>query len=156
MWRYIVFASPRRLDLRLECKAITPVRKMLDIWPCFPIIVDDPQVMEYLGDNIIAALERHDRVCKINLGNLTSPLLKRLATVMEDPFPDLTDLRLESIEQAPLPVLPDSFLGGSATHLQSVTLERIPFPGLPKLLLSSNDLVKLHLSKIPNTGYFSP
>jgi hypothetical protein len=53
-------------------------------------------------------------------------------------------------------VLPDSFLGGSATRLQSVILEGIPFPGLPKLLRSSNDLVTLNLSKIPNTGYFSP
>jgi hypothetical protein len=155
-WRYIVFASPRRLDLRLECNATTPVREMLDIWPCFPIVVNDSQMRAYRGDNIIAALKHHNRVCKINLGDLTSPLLKRLATVTEGPFPELTDLSLTSIELAPSPVLPDSFLGGSATRLQSVTLEDIPFPGLPKLLRSSNDLVTLHLSKIPNTGYFSP
>jgi hypothetical protein len=158
-WRYVVFASPRRLALRLVCKATTPVRRILDIWPCLPIIINDPRVKEHLdGKDVIAALKCHDRVCKINLGNLTSSLLKRLARVTKRPFPALTDLDLIANECniEPVPALPDSFLGGSAPCLQSLCLSGIPFPGLPKLLRSSNDLVTLHLSDIPNTGYFSP
>jgi F-box-like len=85
-WRYIVFTSKRRLRLRLKCNATTPVREMLDIWPCLPIIVTDPVVVGHLdGDNIIAALELRDRVCEINLGNLTSSLLERLKTTFPTP-----------------------------------------------------------------------
>jgi len=35
-------------------------------------------------------------------------------------------------------------------------LDGIPFPGLPKLLLSATHLVKLRLSDIPHSGYISP
>jgi len=54
-------------------------------------------------------------------------------------------------------VLPESFLGGSAPRLRSLYLvERIPFPSIPKLLLSAHRLVKLTLWNIPDSGYFSP
>jgi hypothetical protein len=36
-WREVVFASPRRLNLALLCGEKTPVRKMLNIWPAFPM-----------------------------------------------------------------------------------------------------------------------
>jgi hypothetical protein len=35
-------------------------------------------------------------------------------------------------------------------------LEGIPFPGLPKLLLSATHIVSLQLRRIPHSGYFSP
>jgi hypothetical protein len=55
------------------------------------------------------------------------------------------------------PVLPDNFLGGSAPSLQSVWLEGIAFPSLPKLLLSAVGLVSLLLDKIPqDTSNISP
>jgi hypothetical protein len=53
-------------------------------------------------------------------------------------------------------VVPDSFLGGSAPSLRKLSLFYIPFPGLPKLLLSSTHLVDLHLWRIPHSGYFPP
>ncbi|KAH9987008.1 hypothetical protein BJV74DRAFT_796632 [Russula compacta] len=40
-WRYIIFASPLRLDLTLHCKASKPVREMLDTWPPLPIVIHD-------------------------------------------------------------------------------------------------------------------
>jgi hypothetical protein len=40
-WRDLVFASPRRLNLRLLCRKDTPVREMLDIWPALPIVIQD-------------------------------------------------------------------------------------------------------------------
>ena len=50
---------------------------------------------------------------------------------------------------------PDKFLGGS-THLRSLSLTGIPIPNLPKILLSSTNLVDLRLKSIPHDGYFSP
>ena len=35
-------------------------------------------------------------------------------------------------------------------------MDGIPFPGLPKLLLSANHLVDLSLTNIPHSGYISP
>ena len=53
-------------------------------------------------------------------------------------------------------VQPDSFLGGSAPRLQTLSLDSIPFPGLPKLLLSATHLVRLSLRSVPDSGYISP
>ncbi len=47
-------------------------------------------------------------------------------------------------------------LGGSAPRLRHFSLNAIPFPGLPKLLLSANHLVALWLTDIPHSGYISP
>ncbi|KAI9453117.1 hypothetical protein F5148DRAFT_485141 [Russula earlei] len=52
--------------------------------------------------------------------------------------------------------IPDSFLGGSAPLLQVLCLGNCAFPGLPKLLLSSNRLVVLILWDIPHSGYVLP
>jgi hypothetical protein len=38
-WRYVVFNSPHRLDLRLLCTDRTPVTNMLHIWPALPIAI---------------------------------------------------------------------------------------------------------------------
>jgi hypothetical protein len=72
---------------------------------------------------------------------------------MQVPFPELTLLRLSSDGEV---VLPDSFLGGFAPRLRYLWLNRIPFPGLPKLFLSATHFVALHLQDIPHSGYISP
>jgi hypothetical protein len=88
-WRKVVFGSPRRLDLRLHCKAGTPVRKMLDVWPLFPIIVKGYHHKKWGVDNFIATLEHNDRICQIVLfGTPSSQLIKALAA-MHQPFPVL-------------------------------------------------------------------
>ena len=68
-WRHIVFASPQSLDLRLECTDRTPTRSSLDIWPPFPITIScvSRELDEESQDNIIAALEHHDRITKIDI-----------------------------------------------------------------------------------------
>jgi len=157
-WRYVVFESPRRLNLRLLCTYSTPVRETLDAWPALPIIIRksvDPTSLLAGADNILAALEHHNRVCHIDLWGVPSSLLERFATVTKEPFPALTYLELWSNDES-VPVLPDSFLGGSAPHLRTLYLIGIPFPALPKLLLSTNDLVNLDLSDTPHSGYISP
>ena len=166
-WRNLVFVSPRRLNLRLVCTSGTPVREMLNIWPTLPIVVQ----AQFLGsrarycvdvsqniDGIIAALEHRDRVCQIGLRNLSFDQFSVFATILQESFPALTRLYLTSdIRWFEFPMLhPDSFLGGSAPRLRSLTLEGITFPELPKLLLSSKNLVELFLLNVPHSGYISP
>jgi hypothetical protein len=76
-------------------------------------------------------------VREIDLQKVSSSHLENLSAAMLVPFPELTVLRLGSYGEV---VLPDSFLGGSASHLEELYLSRIPFPGLPKLLLSATHL----------------
>jgi F-box-like len=64
-WRYIVFASPLRLDLRLRCTGLTPVRKTLDVWPPLPIEIRVSYIRLRVEDNVIAALESPNRVRSI-------------------------------------------------------------------------------------------
>src|SRR5216683_5505093 len=154
-WRYVVFNSPRRLGLRLLCTDRTPVTNMLDIWPALPIVIcAGPSILASGVTNIISALQQHNRVCTIDVSVVPHSLLKEFAA-MQEPFPALTNLWLSSFAEN-APVLPDSFLGGSAPSLQSLYLSGIPFPALPKLLLSTHDLVTLRLWFIPRSGYFSP
>jgi hypothetical protein len=159
-WRHIVFASPRRLNLRLYCTDRRPVRKMLDIWPALPIMISnlndfDPESWVEGADNIIAALERKERICNIRLGDVPSWLLERFAVMMQGPFPSLTSLLLWSNNDT-VPVLPDSFLNGHAPRLRSLQLDNTSFPMLRKLPLVASDLVDLRLWDIPESGYISP
>ena len=105
-----------------------------------------------------AAVVHANRVCEINLLRLTSSQLHRLASAMQDQFPALIHLKLDIARHSRRPVraLPGGFLGGSGPRLQSLELHSIPFPALPKLLLSTTDIVHLKLWHIPHSGYFSP
>lgn len=161
-WRYVIFALPRSLDLRLVITESTPAKQMLDVWPSFPIVVTNSfhhKVSKPVfdgGDNLIDALNHHDVVCHINLRNLGRLWEKpALAAVMQEPFPELTHMELRSDSEIPL-ALPDAFLGGSAPRLRTLRLNSISFPALPNLLLSARHLVKLRLWRIPNTGYIPP
>jgi len=157
-WRCIVFASPRRLDLKLYCTRQRSVNsKTLDIWPGLPIVI----VAKDMGSkedvtNIIAALGHHDRVCKIYYLNeqLQDSFLKEFAAI-DEPFLTLTSLTLFSFGQN-LPVFPDSFLGGYAPRLRSLLLNGIPYPSIGKLLSSTTNLVQLSLRRIPHSGYIAP
>ena len=158
-WRHVIFASPRRLDLTLLCTYGTPVRKNLGCWPPFPLVLDyftwygTARAPDDKGD-LIAALECPDRIRSIKLA-ITRSLMVPVASVMQEPFLALTNLRLSS-EDRDAPVLPDAFLGGSAPSLQKIHFLGISFPALPTLLLSADDLVYLRLEYIPQGGYISP
>ena len=159
-WRYIVFDSPHRLNLTILCMNLNgTLTKTLDIWPELPI-----EIYVYYGHmilppsvtDVVSLLKWNDRVCKITITNIPSSLFKALVATSE-PFPALIelDLTVTSTEEDP-PILPDSFLGGSAPRLQSLALWGIPFPAIGKLLLSTHDLVTLYLGSIPPSGYISP
>jgi hypothetical protein len=156
-WRSVVFASPNFLGLRLVYGPRTRL-ELRGIWPPLPITIKDefdrPMPEDYDFD---AAVVHRNRVCEINLVYLTSLQLQRLASAMHGQFPALISLILQFPSfRRPAPVLPDGFLGGYAPRLQYLTLHSIPFPALPKLLLSATDLVRLILWDIPYSGYISP
>ena len=114
-------------------------------------MVDWPMPEDFDFDAVIM---HYSRVCEINL-RLTSSQLQRLASAMQGQFTALIHLGLDSSSRPTLP-LPDGFLLGSTPRLQTLELDSIPFPALPKLLLSTTDLVRLDLRNIPHSGYFAP
>ena len=154
-WRLVVFGSPRSLNLQLACTHRTPVRRILDVWLPFPIVLRGNYYSNLGKDNIIATLEHNDRVCEIELRHISSSLWENVLTVMQEPFPILTDLKLLFTDNM-ASVVPDSFLGGSTPRLRKLVLDGIPFPGLPKLLPSTTHLVHLQLLNIPHSSYFTP
>lgn len=137
------------------------MRELLDTWPPLPIIIKcwlySTSTSEYPIPGAITALKHRDRVRQIQLSHVTRPLLDILETAMQEPYPVLTTLELWS-DDVIAPVLPDTFLGGSAPCLQRISLEGIAFPALPKLLIFTANLVSLLLDKIPpdTVGYMSP
>ena len=160
-WRRIVSQSPTRLNLRLVCTRSTPARDTLNIWPPLPLIIFDFE--DIFGfkpldvDNIIAALEHNDRVCRIKLDRFSSSEFDFItnSAAMQKPFLELTYLRLCKFVYNELEsIIPNSFMGGTAPRLQSFFLHA-PFPGLPKLLCSAAHLVNLELY-VPQTGYIPP
>jgi hypothetical protein len=113
-WRSVVFGSPRRLNLRLVCTAGTPARDMLDVWPSLPLLIHDGPSYAEVVDEILAALEHRDRVVKIHLFESDDSDLENVLAAMQEPYPELTELMLHSFG-GKVSVIPDSFLGGSAT-----------------------------------------
>ena len=160
-WRHVIFASPRRLDLQFLCTPNTPVRELLNFLPpAMPIIISnwtrnpppyDPLSPED-GHQVISALENRDRVRWVHLDGITSLLLEKLVGMMQETFPMMKLVRLWS-EDGTVPVLPETFLGGTCPRLHTFWLHGIPFPRLPRLLSSTNDLVVLRLENIPDSGY---
>jgi len=162
-WRYIVLASPRRLDLRIECNRRTPTRKLLDIWPPFPISISCypwGSGSAHGDRNIFAALQRPNRISHIDLSDISSMEVEQFAAAMDEPFPILTDLCVHTFEMYLEPPgtaeLPDSFLGRSAPRLQTLLLEGVAFPSLPNLALSASHFQYLNLHSIPHAGYIPP
>ena len=155
-WRRIVFGSPRHLNLELVCTIKTRVRDTLGIWPALPLIIlCQGDYRTGSVDNIIAVFEHRDRVRQVALLAVPSSDLEIILAAMQQPLPELTNLWILS-KDGTVPVVPNSFLGGSAPLLRHFSLDRIPFPGLLNLLLSATHLVSLHLDDIPHSGYFSP
>ena len=152
-WRRIIFASPNYLNLQLLCDNKTPARASLDIWPPLPIVISYQRHYVNGDQNVIAALGHQDRITKIIFPETSRPVVERLSAFMQEPFPALTELELSGES---VPVLPEAFLGGSAPCLRSCTLRGIGFPGLPNLLASTSQLVRLLLHDLPDSGYISP
>jgi hypothetical protein len=155
-----MFASSRYLHLELLCTHGTPVncKERLGHLPAFPIVISflDP-FLDGDGDDLIAALGHRDRVRIVEI-SVPLSLFEELATAMQEPLPALTHLRFESDKFVPveMPTLPDSFLGGSAPLLETISITGIPFPAVPTLLSSARNLVNVDLCEMPESGYIPP
>ena len=159
-WRHIVFESPRRLDLQLVCTRTTPTSRLLDVWLHLPIAVlvsssPHPPVDKNSMENLIAALECRDRISKIHISDIQSPVLETLATVLHEPLPILTTFSLRSTDDS-VPVLPETFFGGFAPSLRTFWSTGIPFSTFPKFLLCFTNIVYLCFRAIPSSGYILP
>lgn len=89
----------------------------LDIWPSLPLVVSGMKPDISTGmDNIIAALVQSNRVRKATLLHLADWEMEKVLAAMQVPFPELAHLELWFDGETS--VIPDSFLGGSAPHLQ--------------------------------------
>ena len=158
-WRHIIFESPRRLDLRLICSHTTPMKRLLDIWPPFPItvacILSRMQADGKGVENVIAAIEHRNRISETYIFSIHSPTLEKLIPVMDEPLPILTYFFLGSNEES-VPVLPNTFLGGSAPCLRRFVLKGISFPTFSKFVLFASCIDTLGLVDIPHSGYISP
>ncbi|KAH9971261.1 hypothetical protein BGW80DRAFT_1460770 [Lactifluus volemus] len=157
-WRYIIFESPIRLNLELICTENSPVKGLLDVWPPFPLIIRfklDYWRIFIATHNLIAALERRDRVREIHLNFVTPDhyLPERIVMAMTGSFPAL---RYFSFKADIPPVDLETLLNGSAPCLRHLTLSRISFPSLPQLLSSTSDLTFLDLSNISIYRYIVP
>lgn len=155
-WRRLIFAWPNHLEVRVECETKPAVAKALDVWPALPISIRSMVTYKDGGD-IIAALEHRERMAEIRLLGLSGPQLEECVTLMQGPFPVLRCLSLgcdANLNDAL--VVTDAFLAGSASHLRLLGLGGVPFPTLPRLLLTARDLVHLNLWGITSAGYVSP
>ena len=131
---------------------------MLDVWPEPPISIRWSAHFDDAGlDNVIATLKHNDRVCEILVDDLTNSSWGIVMEAMQRPFPMVTDLHLWSLDDDDDSVLalPNSLLNGSATRLRTLSLQSIPFPVLPDILLSAPNLLCLTLDDIPLSGYVS-
>ncbi|KAI9513399.1 hypothetical protein F5148DRAFT_3576 [Russula earlei] len=154
-WRHVVSVSPLRLGLKIYCKSRVPIKPILDLWPTLPLVVrfKGPE-SKALHKNFLVALRRPDRVREIDL-ILSSSIVP--STEIQESFLALERIKLKSCYNFGTPVL-TKFLGGSAPRLTSIEVDgvAIPFPALRKVLLSTNNLVRLQLDNITSAGYFSP
>jgi hypothetical protein len=161
-WRIIVFGSPRHLNLRLLCTPKMPADDTLSIWPALPFLIQgtiSSTPDNAISNNTVTMLNYSDRLRVIDF-EIWDSQFGYVSAAMEKPFPELTHLLLDASHARYFGltelVLPDLFLGGSAPRLQVISLSGIPFPGLPRLLLSATHLVSLYLSESPSFGRISP
>ena len=135
----------------------------IDVWPPLPIVIivdvfESWSTHTWCLDNVVEALRHNDRICQLTISEILSEDLEEILAATQKPFPALTHLELlqPQLHKETAPLNPGSFSGGSAPHLQTLRLDCVPFPGLPKLLLSATNLVDLDLRRIPYSGYISP
>ena len=159
-WRRIIFRSQHRLGLRILCEDGAPIESALAFWPNLPLVAKfhSGEKSKNIPGNVMVALHHLDRLCEIDL-HVTSSLLAQIVEVTHEPCQALESICITvETHRGPSILVRNAFLGGSAPHLRKIKMEGVPlpFPEIRQILLSTNNLVELHLSKIPNDACFSP
>ena len=85
-------------------------------------------------DNIMAALEHRDRTSHIYIPHMNGSTTEKLIAAMQEPFPMLESCVLDSIDE-PVPVLPETFLGGSALSYKILQLVGNSIFDIPQVYL---------------------
>ena len=157
-WRFIVYTHPRLLDLPIILTNTNPIWETPDFFPA-----DTPVILWYRYslsdediDNIFDTLKNPARICEMDV-DMTRSLLEKCGSLLEESFPALGYLRLESrgTTSGRALVIPDNFLGNSAPRLRVVRLQNTVCPTLPRLLSTSQNLVSLQLEHIPGERIFT-
>ena len=175
-WRNVFSLSPHRLDLRIVCDDYgRAIEDVLYSWPTLPVVVGHRESRAeqwsdrlrqydlypsraYPPRNIMVALSHPDRLCEIDL-NVKSSWAVPIVKIVLKPCQALERIRITvKNTMGPSILFQNAFLGGSAPHLKVIKLDGISFPFLEirRVLLSTDNLIELHLSKIPHAAYFSP
>jgi hypothetical protein len=153
-WRSVLLESSHYLGIRLFFTGGMPVKEILSSSPILPI------VMRYMGaqgssplslgdqDNIMTLLGLPTRLREVQL-IMATPLLEKITTLMQQPFPVLEYLCLSTLHGL---VLPSKF-GGDMPHLRTLRIVGFALPAAPQLLLSAHDLVCLQLEEVPSVGH---
>jgi len=157
-WRYLILASPARLDLHLICTYGTPVADMLAYSPPFPLIINyldyglDPSTED--EDAILLALQCRDRVRRIGLST-PAPNLLKLMNGIDGQFPALERLFIwpRTKDDTSL-MIPPTF---QAPHLGMLSLSHAYLPLGSALLRTTVGLLTfLVLLDVPLSAYFQP
>jgi hypothetical protein len=157
-WRYVLLGSPLRLDLHLVCTYGVPVADMLAHSPPLPLTVYysiTEEVLEMTAEDeegALLALSHRDRVHRVALW-MPAPQLGKFITALDNQFPTLERLEMNSQGKETSLVLPLSF---QAPNLRHLILCRIALPITSPLLTTTGGLVLLHLVNIPQSAYFPP
>ncbi|KAI0272109.1 hypothetical protein BGY98DRAFT_1099952 [Russula aff. rugulosa BPL654] len=158
-WRHVISMSLRNLDLRILCEYrtyreyfgylanIAPSRKVI-----FKSGIKTPTKKHY-GCNPSPRSRFGDSPCD-KLDDWTNHR-NDAETVSE-----LESIRIrvqDTDVMGPSRVAHNAFLGDSAPRLREIGLHRValPFPEIRQVLSSTNNLVDLRLSNIPNSIYFT-
>jgi hypothetical protein len=150
-WRNIILESPSRLDLHLFCANGVPVADMLAHSPPLPLTIYYHTHREITAEDesgILLALSHRDRVRRIYFSKL--PNVGKFVTVMDDQFPILERLYIDSQTEVVLPV---TFQFPNLHHLRLWTAS---LPLRSPLLTTAAGLVLLELRFIPPSAYFPP
>ena len=157
-WRYLMLGSASHLDLCLLCTYDTPVTDMLAHSPPLPLIIDyfdfdeSHDITTRDEENILLALQHHDRVRRIRL-QMPIPNPRKIIIAIDGEFPILESLFLwnpANINRSL--IFPKTF---QAPHLRCLILDDIVYPIGSPSITTAVGLVTLMLS-IPPSPYISP
>ena len=156
-WRYLILASPSRLDLHLLCTYGVPIVDMLAHSPSLPLAINywvrGRETTEEDEEGILLALRHSDRAHYIAL-LLPTPVLRKIITTMDEQFPILERFYIASQTEGDTSlVLPRTF---QAPHLRHFFLFHVALPIGSPLLTTAVGLVSLWLDHIPPSAYFPP
>jgi hypothetical protein len=153
-WRNLILESPSRLNLHLFCTNGVPVANMLAHSPPLPLTVyyhTDREITAEDESGILLALSHRDRVHHIDLWELPDHDVRKFVAVMDDQFPNLERMYIQSWTEFVLPV---TF---QAPNLRHIKLWPASLPiGSPFFTTSTAGLVTLTLHDIPTSAYFPP